>query len=219
MENDKKPLRDLPDDAEVAELLKSGDTALLWKRLLECKPILRTYTSRFLFKYLFQGSTYDAVNCLDEFFGESQPDIDKNYDRRRSFRAYFIICLRNHCQTVARRVNKEITTTISIDNAVRREGDERTRLDPPDCRPENDSLQLVVAEELKAFVEKCIEKLESKYRDVLLLHIDGDSYCEIGQKLGITAGAARIRIFRARAQLWMCLQQSGYPLPVKLERE
>lgn len=65
-----------------------------------------------------------------------------------------------------------------------------------------DELQTTESRELRGFLQRFIAELPSKYREPLLLkEVEGMTYAEIAEMLGIPMGTAQIRIHRARLRL------------------
>jgi RNA polymerase sigma-70 factor (ECF subfamily) len=79
--------------------------------------------------------------------------------------------------------------TISLDEA-------------PTAAPDPAAPDLAVAGELSRFVDRSVDALSEPYREVFLLReLEGLSYDEIADTLGLTPGAARTAAHRARAML------------------
>ncbi len=66
--------------------------------------------------------------------------------------------------------------------------------------------------EREAALHRALARLPVKYREALVLrHIEGMEFQEIGRVLGIAAGAAKVRAFRARGMLRTILESEGAP--------
>ena len=66
--------------------------------------------------------------------------------------------------------------------------------------------------EREAALHRALGRLPVKYREALVLrHIEGMEFHEIGRLLGIAAGAAKVRAFRAREMLRRLLESEGAP--------
>ena len=88
------------------------------------------------------------------------------------------------------------------------EGDDAGELEIPDERfsPEAQLERTSMRES----VQRGLESLSPQYRQILLLReVDGLSYDEIAQALGIEAGTVKSRIFRARKKLCDFLLKEG----------
>jgi len=66
--------------------------------------------------------------------------------------------------------------------------------------------------EREAALHRALVRLPVKYREVIVLrHIEGMEFHEIGRVLGIAVGAAKVRAFRAREMLRRLLPSEGAP--------
>ncbi|HVS14328.1 MAG TPA: sigma-70 family RNA polymerase sigma factor [Thermoanaerobaculia bacterium] len=73
-----------------------------------------------------------------------------------------------------------------------------------------DEDQLVESRELRGFLRRFIGELPAKYREPLLLkEVEGMTYAEIAELLGMPMGTAQIRIHRARLRLRERLVAAG----------
>jgi RNA polymerase sigma-70 factor (ECF subfamily) len=73
-------------------------------------------------------------------------------------------------------------------------------------------VESVERREREAALHRALARLPVKYREVLVLrHIEGMEFHEIGRVLGIAAGAAKVRAFRARETLRKLLESEGAP--------
>jgi RNA polymerase sigma-70 factor (ECF subfamily) len=65
--------------------------------------------------------------------------------------------------------------------------------------------------EREAVLHRALLRLPMKYREaVVLRHIEGMDFEEIGSLLGIAAGAAKVRTFRGREMLRRLLEREGF---------
>jgi len=66
--------------------------------------------------------------------------------------------------------------------------------------------------EREAALQRALAQLPVKYREVIVLrHIEGMEFHEIGRVLGIAAGAAKVRAFRARDMLRRLMESEEAP--------
>lgn len=87
----------------------------------------------------------------------------------------------------------------SMDHPVDRE-DGPFRYDPPDQGPS--ALEQLERNEVRVKVQECINSLDDEHREVLVLRdIQGFSYDEICDILGLPDGTVKSRLFRARDAL------------------
>jgi RNA polymerase sigma-70 factor, ECF subfamily len=80
--------------------------------------------------------------------------------------------------------------------------------------------QIVESRELRGFLRRFIAELPAKYREPLLLkEVEGMTYAEIAELLGMPMGTAQIRIHRARLRLRERLVAAGIHGVGKQEEE
>jgi len=73
-----------------------------------------------------------------------------------------------------------------------------------------DAGQTLVVKEFQSLVDECMEKLRSDERFILSLHsISHHSYKEIADTLGIKIGTVKSRIFRARLNLRLLMEEAS----------
>jgi RNA polymerase sigma-70 factor, ECF subfamily len=90
--------------------------------------------------------------------------------------------------------------TLSLDRPVGEEGD--ASLSDLLASDTPDPARLSSREEFAALVASCMEQLDPRHRDVLILrNVHGQSYDEIAAQLGINVGTVKSRIARARETL------------------
>lgn len=101
-----------------------------------------------------------------------------------------------------------IARNICIDRHRERSRKEGVSLDdlPPDFlrseSPETDPLGMLEGRELRRRLNRAVEKLPEKYKSpVILCYMEGLSYQEIAEILGISLNNTKIRIFRAKKLL------------------
>lgn len=59
-------------------------------------------------------------------------------------------------------------------------------------------------------VAELLDKEKSRDREIVLMRIDGYSFCETGKKLSISEGSARVIDFRTRKRVKQILEKEGY---------
>lgn len=131
----------------------------------------------------YSANEAEAEEMISDGFLKIFKNIDK-YDTMQPFEAWF--------------------RTIMINTAIDYFRKNHSRIDFTDLEnahevANNDSeLDLLSTDEIMAF----IQKLSPVYRTIFsLFAVDGYSYAEISQMLGITEGGVRANMFKARANL------------------
>jgi RNA polymerase sigma-70 factor (ECF subfamily) len=95
---------------------------------------------------------------------------------------------------------------LSLTGLFQAEGDEDTEFQPPDLRklPDAD----LIDDEKSRVIGRAIAALPDKYRaPIILREIEGKSYDEIAEILGLGLGTTKSRISRARGLLKEKLKQ------------
>ena len=64
--------------------------------------------------------------------------------------------------------------------------------------------------DLRIFIDQLLEQETAVVRSVFRLRLDGYSYFEIGEKLGISENSARVIYFRTRNKIKTYLQKEGF---------
>ena len=108
----------------------------------------------------------------------------------------------NRCKDVLRRARREVLMPGGPDGepAI------------PDSTDDGET-PAVTAErrEREAVLHRALARLPMKYREaVVLRHMEGMDFKEVGSLLGIAAGAAKVRTFRAREMLRRLLEREGF---------
>jgi RNA polymerase sigma-70 factor, ECF subfamily len=75
--------------------------------------------------------------------------------------------------------------------------------------PAPDAAEVVIDRERAAYLWGLVEKLPEKYRDTLIAQATSETSAEAARKLGITEGALRVRLHRARLALRDMMAQSA----------
>ena len=139
-----------------------------------------------------QEAFIKAYNSLHSFRGDSK------------FSVWIYRIATNVCLDFLRSKSRRPSVSLSVED---NDGDE-VQLDVAD---ESQSPELLLDRQMtRESVRRGLETLTPEYRQILLLReIQGLSYDEISQALGLEVGTVKSRIFRARKKLCTFLLQDG----------
>lgn len=149
------------------------------------------------------GNPQDAEDMAQESFLKAYSSLPSfRGDSRFSVWLYRIVS--NVCLDYLRKKNKRGTVSLSVED----DDGEDTQLDLPDT---SQSPEEVLEKKLtRDAVRRGLDSLPPDARQILLLReIEGLSYEEIGEVLGLESGTVKSRIFRARKKLAAFLLQDG----------
>lgn len=164
------------------EAYVTGDAAAFERLFGSLAPALRAFFAR----SVGQGAVADDL---------VQTTFLKVHAARRSWRTGER--LRPWAFTVAARVR--VDWLRSMGRPEQELEDEQVVQDPD---PRGDPVEALSAEERAGRVRAALERLPEPQRLVVHLHrLEGMTFAEIGRVLGISEGAAKLRAFRAYAQL------------------
>lgn len=146
-----------------------------------------------------QNAMISAYRHLDQFWGDN-------------FKAWLMRIVKNACYDELRR--RQRRPSVSLDDMeTESDGlrfDESAGLNTPQENPEHAAQRSA----LQSAIEGCIGALGDGYRDVVIFaDIEGYSYEETAEILGISIGTVKSRLSRARAKLRDCLRGFEELLP------
>ena len=149
------------------------------------------------------GNSEDAADMTQEAFIKAYNSLSAfRGDSKFSVWLYRIVS--NVCLDFLRSKNRRPTVSLSVED----DDGEDTQLDVAD---ESQSPELLLDRKLtRDSVRRGLDSLPPDYRQILLLReMQGLSYDEIAQALGLEVGTVKSRIFRARKKLCTILIDDG----------
>jgi RNA polymerase sigma-70 factor (ECF subfamily) len=170
------------DDAGLADLAESGNDKAF-------EVILQRYRQRMLRICLrMMGDVIEAEEAAQDIFVKVYYHL-KDYDRKREFAVWCTAIAVNECRDRLRKRQRVSRTFRELNEADRAPAE----TGPDDCADSREKL---------AMVEKALEDLPEKLKEVIVLKAYGEySYEEIAKILKIRLGTVMSRLFRARKRL------------------
>ena len=149
------------------------------------------------------GSPQDAEDMAQEAFLKAYHSLS-SFRGESKFSVWLYRIVSNLCLDFLRKRKKQSTFSLSVEDD---EGEE-AQLDLPDL---SQSPEALLEKKLtREAVQRGLAALPEDARHILLLReIQGLSYEEIGEALGLEAGTVKSRIFRARKRLCAFLLADG----------
>ena len=149
------------------------------------------------------GNSEDASDMTQEAFIKAYNSL-QSFRGDSKFSVWIYRIATNVCLDFLRSKNRRPTVSLSVED---NEGEE-VQLDVAD---ESQSPELLLDRQMtRESVRRGLETLSPEYRQILLLReIQGLSYDEISQALGLEVGTVNSRIFRARKKLCAFLLKDG----------
>ena len=177
-------------DQELAALYRSGDQAAFQKLSARYFFIIRYKASEFYGSGmepddLFQEGLLGLLNAVESY----------NADGKASFRTYAGVCIRNKIISAVRSFQSERN---KLNNEHCSFDDVQNVPSAPETEPET---AFVIREAFEGFQDYIRNELSEKEFEVLELYVEGKSYDEISQKLGISRKSCDNAIQRIRKKL------------------
>ena len=194
----RRPLRSRPEereDREIIERVLQGDKEAFREIVLRYQTRIYNMTYRFL------GNREEAEDLSQEIFLSIYRNL-KNFRHESKFSTWVYRIVQNHCINRSaylkrRHVSEHDSLTRHEPEGRGNELAERALADPTES-PEG-NLQ---RREVERIVQQGISRLQEDFRQILILRdLEGRSYDEIAEILGISLGTVKSRIHRARMSL------------------
>jgi RNA polymerase sigma-70 factor, ECF subfamily len=178
-------------DHELIEATRGGDEAAFGEIMARYRNPLTNYLYRFLNDY------EEAVDLAQETFVRVYFAIDR-YHTQYAFSTYLYRIATNLAISEIRRRKRR--RLLSLTGLFQSEDDRTVEFQPPDDRPLAD--KALVDQERDRTIATAIAALPEKYRvPIILRDIEGRSYDEVAEIMGLGLGTTKSRISRARGLL------------------
>ena len=184
------------EDLKIVQRVIDGDTEAF-------SVIVRKY-QKMVFKYVNSqfNNEDDAKDITQEVFITAMEGL-KGFRGEAKFSTWLYSIMVNYCKNHKKRVGKLFVTSLFASKES-----EEFEIQIPDHRvnPERDVIEL----DTLAIVKEEMYKLQDDYKKVLILRdIEGLSYNEISDVLGINLSNVKVRIYRGRELLKNRLSERG----------
>ena len=185
------------EESRIVQKVLKGDVNAFEKLVLEYEKNVYNIALR------MTGNSEDASDMTQEAFIKAYNSL-QSFRGDSKFSVWIYRIATNVCLDFLRSKSRRPTVSLSVED---NEGEE-VQLDVAD---ESQSPELLLDRQMtRESVRRGLETLTPEYRQILLLReIQGLSYDEISQALGLEVGTVKSRIFRARKKLCAFLLQDG----------
>ena len=185
---------------EARAVSKEEDMMLIHRALNNDQSAYRTLMKKY--RKLVQNLIYKMISNKDdvedltqEAFIKAFNSLDK-FDMEYAFSTWLYKIASNNCIDYLR---KKKLNTFSLDKEIS-QTDEDLRFEIPDEDFKPD--MSIIQNQRKDFLEKAINSLPKKYKEVIILrHKEEMDYAEIAKTLGVPIGTVKAHLFRARELL------------------
>lgn len=169
----------------VIERVKSGSTEAFADLVSAYQANLFTFLLR------LSGNRWDAEELLQDTLVKVYRNLFR-YDRRASFRTWIYSIALNTFRTYKRRKRLNAVNYDELD----------TLFQSSDLKPDQSPELLLEAKEGARAILHLLSFLKADQRAALTLkYLQGFSHAEIGQVLGISEAAAKMKVYRARKEI------------------
>jgi RNA polymerase sigma-70 factor (ECF subfamily) len=185
------------EESRIVQKVIKGDVNAFERLVLEYEKSVYNIALR------MTGNSEDASDMTQEAFIKAYNSL-QSFRGDSKFSVWLYRIATNVCLDFLRSKSRKPTVSLSVED---NEGEE-VQLDVAD---ESQSPELLLDRQMtRESVRRGLDTLSPEYRQILLLReIQGLSYDEISQALGLEVGTVKSRIFRARKKLCTFLLQDG----------
>lgn len=181
-------------DEQVAQAVQKGDFSAFGVLVERFEPKLLRYSRKFLFDH------EDGKDIVQEVFMKAYGNI-QSFDVKRSFSSWIYRIAHNEFINAIKKKGREPLSFFDPDT-----------LFPHPTAPTQADDELK-KQEIKEMVEKCLDKLDAKYREPLVLYYYEDmDYKQISEIMHIPVSTAAIRLKRGKEALQKVYQSLNLSL-------
>ncbi|NIS76227.1 MAG: sigma-70 family RNA polymerase sigma factor [Deltaproteobacteria bacterium] len=187
------------EDEKLVNLCKKGDMDAF-------EALVRKHQKRvFNVAYRMVGSYDEASDIAQEAFIAVYRGI-KKFEGRAKFSTWvYTITINTAKNRLSQLKARRAREPASIEDPIRTAGGE-IHAEPRSKEPS--ALDMLETREFEERVKECIDALDTDFREVIVLRdMQGLTYGEICEVLGVPQGTVKSRLFRARDSLKECLKK------------
>lgn len=163
--------------------------------------IVELYADK-LYNYIVRmlGNSQDAEDVLQEVFLRAYQGLPQ-FNGRASLSTWLFRIATNLCIDHYRKQERRVKTVSIYRERADDSEDENEEWEFPDMQTP-DPMQAVLDKELQEVVERAVQELSPKLKTILLMYdVEGLSYEEIAQALGVPMGTVKSRLHLARTEI------------------
>lgn len=163
--------------------------------------IVELYADK-LYNYIVRmlGNSQDAEDVLQEVFLRAYQGLPQ-FDGRASLSTWLFRIATNLCIDHYRAQERRVKTVSIYRECADDSEDKNEEWEFPDTQTP-DPMQAVLDKELQEVIERAVQELSPKLKTILLMYdVEGLSYEEIAQALGIKMGTVKSRLHLARTEI------------------
>ena len=181
-------------DEEIVHLVQSGKIELFSVLIKRYENKIRRYAKKFL------SNKEDINDVVQDIFLKAYANI-QSFDLERRFSSWFYRIAHNELINVLKKRNKKTLSFFDLDTFL------------PHSLSRNNIDNGIKRKEIKEMVDKCLDKLEVKYREpIILYYLEELSYKEIADVMQIPISTVGVRIKRGKKKLKTIYKKLGYEL-------
>lgn len=186
-------------DSELVALCKNGSTDAY-------EALVVRYQKKMLnIAFRMVGNYEDACEIVQDAFVSAYKAM-KSFQEKSSFATWlYTIVLNTSRNRIRQQKVQRSREAFSIDEPLKRSNG-TIQLEP--VSPDPSVIEALEQKDIQKKVQECINRLESDFKEVLVLRdIQGFSYEEISRVLSVAEGTVKSRLFRARTSMKDCLKK------------
>lgn len=180
-------------DEEIIRLVQSGKIEFFGILIDRYESKIKRYGRKFL------SDNEDINDVLQDIFIKAYINI-QGFDTKRKFSSWLYRIAHNELINALKKRKKKTLPLFDLDIFF-----------PQYIHDNNNFDRQIERQEMQKIIDKCLDKLEFKYREpILLYYFEGLSYKEIADVLQIPISTVGIRIKRAKDVMKSILKKLGY---------